>query len=1484
MKRIKNGASILLVCILLVNFFIEVPNAHASGTSIVTNGSTQIGSFPSALPNNSFRINTGTVNSASVSSIAAGFLGPSSATLSTTTGWTQVQNGSADDASKEISFGFNTTFNGTAYPSVYIGSNTYLTFGSGSSLYSSLSANRPAIPGVHVCSADNSYQKVFHKLDSVGVMRVRYEGTASTSGTVGSPNIIYEAVFYSGQSYFDIHVGTHARCGGDTTAPTITSISSDKPNGSYKAGDIIDIDVYFSEIVTSTGSVTVTLETGTIDRTCTFTVSASTMGTCNYVVQAGDTSADLNVNSVSGVIRDTSNNQMVNFTPGTNLAVNKNIIIDTTAPVVSNVTSSLANGSYKSGQLVPIQVVFNETVTVTGTPQLVLVTGSPATTTLSYTSGSGSNTLVFNYTVASSNFSSDLDYGSATALSLNGGLVRDIAGNNAVLTLPVPGASGSLSANKAIVIDNTIPSVLLTSTAPSLTHTGIPVAVTFSEPVVNFVVDDISVTNGTAGSFSGSGSNYTFTVNPSVSGSVAISLASGIATDLAGNENSASNTITRVVDMVAPIVAITTLVSSPTLQTPIPFTISFSEEVTGFTLSDLLVVNATAGNFMAVGPTSYSVDISPVGHPTLNVDVEVSLPAGRVFDMAGNGNSASDSGVPATIRFDNHSPTVSLASGVSDPTNTSVINVNVVFSESVTGFDSNDILVTNGVISNFSGSGTTYTFEITPNAEGVVSAYIPADSAEDPASNLNLVSNIFSRQYDATAPTVILSSVMDSVVSDSRISVTATFSENVTGFSVGDITVTNGTVTNFTGAGSVYTFDIMASDQGVVSAYISASSVLDYAGNGNILSDTFSRVYDSLGPVLTEVAHITESTTDNTPDYTFNTTEAGSISYGGSCVSSSTVAEIGDVTVTFEELAVGSYNDCTITVTDAVSNVSNILVLSAFTILDNTPPSIVSVTSEKEDGIYGVGEVIDIIVTFSKEVTSVGEVTVTLETGDVDRACTFTVTNNITGSCNYVVQPGDVSLDLDVVSISGSVADQALLEMVDFTPESTLSSSKALVIDGVAPTNPGIPTASTPTNDTTPTWTWTASTDALAGLSATPYIISWSEDEAFLGTVFSATSVSATYTHSTALADGRWYLRVIAVDSLGNESESVSGSVVIDTVAPMVLSFSPTDNAISVNIASPLVVTFSEPMQISSGFVSIYKTESNSLVEAISITSDQVAGVGTDTITITPANNFTGGTAYYILVQATALDDLAGNSYSGIASSTTWNFVTADTTAPVISGMQVSAQASSATISWVTDEDASSKIEYGFGNGFEFTTGEMNTDPRVMNHFVALSNLQSCRQYVYRVISRDSLLNESIASAGSFKTSGCGAVPVAVLQKINENLQAEQQAQLAMMPNPTTKTETLSANSRVSVSVFTKDARRGSTHNEVSEIQQFLKEEGVYPEGIISGFFGSLTKEAVIRFQEKYASEILAPVRLTKGTGIVGPYTRIKMNEILSNR
>ncbi len=121
--------------------------------------------------------------------------------------------------------------------------------------------------------------------------------------------------------------------------PFITNISSDKPNDTYRPGDTIDIDVTFSEPVTSSGNVTVTLETGTTDRTCTFTVVNATTGTCNYAVQIGDVTTDLTVLSVSGTIKDVGGSPMTNFVPVKNLAENKAIKIDNApAAVVTPVT------------------------------------------------------------------------------------------------------------------------------------------------------------------------------------------------------------------------------------------------------------------------------------------------------------------------------------------------------------------------------------------------------------------------------------------------------------------------------------------------------------------------------------------------------------------------------------------------------------------------------------------------------------------------------------------------------------------------------------------------------------------------------------------------------------------------------------------------------------------------------------------------------------------------------------------------------------------------------------------------------------------------------------------------------------------------------------------------------------------------------------------------------------------------------------------
>lgn len=76
----------------------------------------------------------------------------------------------------------------------------------------------------------------------------------------------------------------------------------------------------------------------------------------------------------------------------------------------------------------------------------------------------------------------------------------------------------------------------------------------------------------------------------------------------------------------------------------------------------------------------------------------------------------------------------------------------------------------------------------------------------------------------------------------------------------------------------------------------------------------------------------------------------------------------------------------------------------------------------------------------------------------------------------------------------------------------------------------------------------------------------------------------------------------------------------------------------------------------------------------------------------------------------------------------------------------------------------------------------------------------------------------------------------------------------------------------------------GMQGEEVRCLQEFLKSQGpeIYPDGLITGYFGFLTQSAVIRFQEKYSSEILTPWGLFQGTGFVGSYSRAKINQLLS--
>ena len=104
----------------------------------------------------------------------------------------------------------------------------------------------------------------------------------------------------------------------------------------------------------------------------------------------------------------------------------------------------------------------------------------------------------------------------------------------------------------------------------------------------------------------------------------------------------------------------------------------------------------------------------------------------------------------------------------------------------------------------------------------------------------------------------------------------------------------------------------------------------------NKTSIGFTDAYISVitfGPFLTEITPVGVVVNNNPISYTFNADEGGTISYGGSCSSATTVATTGNNTITFSSLNPGTYSNCTITVTDTDGNISNTLTVSPFTLV-----------------------------------------------------------------------------------------------------------------------------------------------------------------------------------------------------------------------------------------------------------------------------------------------------------------------------------------------------------------------------------------------------------------------------------------------------------------------------------------------------------------------------------------------------------------------
>ncbi len=352
----------------------------------------------------------------------------------------------------------------------------------------------------------------------------------------------------------------------DTTAPTITTVTSTTANGTYGVGSVITITVGWGKAVVVTGTPQLALNSG---GTASYS-SGSGTSTLNftYTVAAGQNSPKLDYTSTTalslngGTIFDTVTNPdaavLTLPAPGSanSISGTKSIAIDTTAPTVTAVTSTTANGAYGVGSVITITVGWSKPVVVTGTPQLALNSGGTA----SYSSGSGTSTLTFTYTVAAGQNSPKLDYTSTTALSLNGGTIFDTVTNPnaAVLTLPAPGSAGSIGGTKSIAIDTTAPTVTaVTSTTANGSYgvgSVITITVGWSEPVAVTGTPQLALNSGGTASYSsGTGTStltFTYTVaagqnSPKLdyTSTGALSLNGGTIFDLVTNPNAAVLTL-----------------------------------------------------------------------------------------------------------------------------------------------------------------------------------------------------------------------------------------------------------------------------------------------------------------------------------------------------------------------------------------------------------------------------------------------------------------------------------------------------------------------------------------------------------------------------------------------------------------------------------------------------------------------------------------------------------------------------------------------------------------------------------------------------------------------------------------------------------------------------------------------------------------------------------------------------------------------------
>jgi hypothetical protein len=422
------------------------------------------------------------------------------------------------------------------------------------------------------------------------------------------------------------------------------------------------------------------------------------------------------------------------------------------------------------------------------------------------------------------------------------------------------------------VVDTLGPIPVMSSAYDTYGIVPIPftLTITFNENVTGFDENDITVTSGnaTVGATAGGPRIYTSLITPDTDDTtVTIDINAAVCQDgaTAPNDNQAATQFSIFYNEDAPIGMITSAASDPTDTSPIAISIDFGIDVTGFDAGDLTLGNGSAGNF-AGGPQVYTADITPTADGAVTVDI-----AGGACTAVSDGTP----NIPSTQFsrvFDSTAPTVAInqAAGQDDPCN-GTINFTAIFSEPVSGFATGDVSFTGSTASGTlvdtvteiaPNDGTTYNVAVTGmTGDGTVIASIAAAVATDAVGHDNEASSSTDNSvtYDGTSPNVsIEEQVVTEPTTTSPIAYLVVFTEPVTGFITGDVTLsgtadaTTATVAEIApNDGTTYSVAVsgMTAD-GTVIASLAAGVATDAAGNSSKASTSTDNTvaYDGFGP------------------------------------------------------------------------------------------------------------------------------------------------------------------------------------------------------------------------------------------------------------------------------------------------------------------------------------------------------------------------------------------------------------------------------------------------------------------------------------------------------------------------------------------------------------------------------------------------------------------------------------------------------------